>query len=209
MKGLQELETHPRFRVAVPLRRWCAAMLLLLLSTSKPKVIVSGLGTKRQTCEVCAHDYSYVISREAEGEDKSWFSWTEAISRRKAAENARRNLAKCLESEVDPVPCSDCGWIQESMIRAVRKRSYRELRRMATAGIAVGFAGFALALVALSLGFFLHAQGGDPEKMAYMTAAFGGVLALIGGIPGVSFWTLRHLLNSQYEPNRSYGLARS
>ncbi len=180
-------------------------MFLLLLSTPTRKVTVSGEATKHETCEMCGCGFAYVIRREAEGEDKSLFSWTDRSANRKAADDACAKLAKILEVEIDPAPCPDCGWVQAAMIAHVRKGSYSNLRELSRLGLVLAAGGLLLALGSIPVNFGNFA---DAENLATILAVVGSAIAAIGGIPALSLRALRDYLNSRYDPNRDFSSAR-
>ena len=180
-------------------------MILLLLSTPTRKVTVSGETTKYETCEMCGCEFDYVIRREADGEDKSLFSWTNRSANRKAADDACANLAKILEAELDPAPCPDCGWVQAAMIAHVRTGSYSNLRELSRLGLVLCAGGLLLALCSIPVHFGNFA---DAENLASIMAVVGSVIAAIGGIPGICLRALRDYLNSRYDPNRDISSVR-
>lgn len=178
-------------------------MIVLFLSTPTRKVTVRGSATKTVKCEVCGCAYSYRITREAEGTDKALFSWTNRGAMLKAEANAWKNLDAALESEDEAIPCPDCNWVQHSMIRAVKNRSYRGLSQLANVGFVFGIGLFAIVvLFTLAQHIWFRHKVADPEASFSVLAALGGIVAALGCIPAGFCWAIRRLLLSQYDPNR-------
>ena len=175
-------------------------MLLLLLSSAKREIGVEGSREKAVECEACDRPYTYVLTREATGTDKSLFSWSDAAATRKAHANARKNLDRLLDEGVDAAPCPHCGWVQLAMVEAVRRRSYLGLRGVSRV-LLLAAGGVAALFVAV---LTAHPPGRGPDRgdiVPYLIAA--GTVGLIVTL-GVLTWGLRSMLNQAYDPNAGH-----
>src|SRR5438874_2630964 len=83
------------------------------------------------TCEKCGCAYHYRLVRRGEGHGHSPYHLNNRGAERRAHDRAQRRLAKMLARDVDPVPCPDCGWIQQEMVHEVRRRRLRWLNVVA------------------------------------------------------------------------------
>jgi hypothetical protein len=179
-------------------------VLLIFFTSSKHKFFAKGRTEKHCTCERCDAEYSYVMERDAVGEDTSLFSWDERSAFRKAEADAHKKLDKLLAEEEDEAPCPECGWVQGHMVRAVRNQSYRGLRSLARGGLffAVGglILGIAFPLLVLVFG---HPDNPKNGENAVSMGVVGLIIMLIGLTPASFAWSLRKVLQSWYDPNRN------
>jgi hypothetical protein len=95
---------------------------------------ISGTAIKEVRCEECSETYFYKMVRRGEGQGTSPYYLNNAGAERRAQKGAQTQLEKLLRKGVDPVPCPDCGWFQENMVREVRRRRLRWM-----IWVAVGF----------------------------------------------------------------------
>jgi hypothetical protein len=75
-------------------------------------------------CERCSHDYGYALtrSRRAIGDRYVWQK--REAGRKKALEEAGREVEKKLTGGSEVVPCPCCGWIQQGMLEKARRELY-------------------------------------------------------------------------------------
>jgi hypothetical protein len=89
-------------------------------------ITASGSVLKEVRCEECRCEYSYRMVRSGSGTATSWifFDNQGVRAKERAAEKAKVDLERLLESDCDAVPCPECGHYQAHMYRAFR-RGYR------------------------------------------------------------------------------------
>ncbi|OWK36241.1 hypothetical protein [Fimbriiglobus ruber] len=176
-------------------------MLLIFFSSSKLLARARRSCSKCVTCEKCHETFTYCMSREAFGEDKSVFSNTREVAWRKAEQNAEEIVQRMLQEESDPIPCPSCGWVQEEMIRSVRRRSYTGLKNLGNAFLLFIAGVFALTVLYLFLLVFSYKW---ENNALYGACEFVGVCTAILGTPYLLLWLLRWGLNSLYNPNTKF-----
>lgn len=166
------------------------------------KVTARGSRCHEVKCESCDGTFTYDVHREVTAEDGSLFSWTEEAAYKKAEANAAALLDKEL-NEVETVLCPYCGWVQGSMIEAVRQRSYPTLRQLARLGMLFTVTGFLLGVVFLVVMWF-GGWGGPvgPQHPALSMVAVGVMIGTVAGIGTFVSWITRRALNAAYNPNR-------
>jgi hypothetical protein len=176
--------------------------MLLLLSMSKNRALVKGDREKTAHCEECGEDYTYIVTRQAMGEDKTLFSWTEEASLIKAQREAEKNLQAKLEKENDAAPCPHCGWVQQKMIADVRKQSYLGLKSFGDLALTVTIFGFVIIPFILLVIWIACRESCNPQSMINLLIA-GAIIGSIGATPMCFFHGLRYLLNGIWNPNRN------
>lgn len=173
-------------------------MFIIIPTLSKNAILVRGRAEKHAVCETCRCEYSYLITREAVGTDRALFSWDEVDALRKAQADGEGKVQRRLAVEDDPVPCPECGWVQRSMIQAVRRHSYLGLWSCALFGFLLALVGVGLGVIDLIL--YLSGKG---TSMSGSLAIVGGIIAACSAMAGLCFWALRAILNGIYDPNPS------
>lgn len=153
---------------------------------------VSGALVKKVRCESCYKHYVYQMHRTGTGTGSSpLFLDNEGASGR-AQSGAMLNLIHQLENTVDVVPCPNCGWYQDDMVKKAR-RGYRRWMLSVGACLTLGLVPVAV------IGNFINTglDGREPTiPTNYFWTAIGAI-ALIG----VCFIVGRTYLTSIYDPN--------
>src|SRR5262245_37411192 len=89
---------------------------------------VHGAVDKHVTCESCNGQFAYVLERAATGSALNVFNiCTDRFIHERATRRAAKNLTIALEHEEDFVACPTCGWYQTSMVRAKKRRRFRNV----------------------------------------------------------------------------------
>jgi hypothetical protein len=78
-------------------------------------------------CEKCGADFHYELTRTAKGFAHAPYFVGRAEAAARAERAAQQRLRKRLETECEVVPCPRCNWVNEDMVRAFRRRKYRNL----------------------------------------------------------------------------------
>lgn len=167
--------------------------------TGGHKAFAEGSCLKSVECEVCGERFEYEVHREALGEDS--FGWSETARLRNARLNAEKNLVKALAAAAEPIPCPGCGWMQQSMVEAVRGRSYPGLRKMANGFLMIGV-GSIVCIPLAALGAW--SVGEMDESKGLEIARAGLILAMITGTAGTVLRAIRGSLVVRYNPNREF-----
>src|SRR5438445_532876 len=81
----------------------------------------TGSVAKFVTCEGCGYEYVYILSRKSIGKALSIYALHNQEASNRSQRNADLHLQRLLAKSCDPVPCPQCGWYQESMVRRARK----------------------------------------------------------------------------------------
>src|SRR5206468_3150451 len=70
----------------------------------------------------CGCEYVYIVQAQAEGSGFSPLFMDEAGAQQRARGSAEAAVNERLREKWDAVPCPQCGWFQEHMVRLRRKR---------------------------------------------------------------------------------------
>jgi hypothetical protein len=155
-----------------------------------------GSVAKAVRCERCGSDYSYTMTRKAKGIGHSPGALRNAAAQAEAAEIAEKKVAKKLAREAEAVPCPDCGWVQTSMVIAVRRQAYRWLFNTAVTIAILGGISTIFALVGATDTF---QKSVESDQVAGVAGCF------VGGIVGAAvLMAARHMLSLLINPNRHY-----
>jgi hypothetical protein len=148
----------------------------------------------RVACTRCGCEYFYKFTRIGLGSAQAPYGLGVDRATRKANEKAQKDLDRRLASEAELVPCPKCNWIDDELVAAFRRGSYRRLGD--TAGL-IAAAGGVIGVV-LGVTFGVNAPG----ALIYVLI-LPAVLLLAGG----GLLLLRNWLRSRIRPNRDYPLA--
>ena len=168
--------------------------MFIVIPSTEYSATVEGEVHKQVTCERCAHDYSYPMSRIAGGIQRGMFSSSSGPA--KALINARENLSKVLKTEHDDMPCPECDWHQSHHMAFIRKQSYSQLKNLA--GAFFIFAGLALGL-SVPLCISIGALGKLLQAVEVFLVC--SILVLAIASPGILLAGLRYFLLLKYNPN--------
>jgi hypothetical protein len=80
----------------------------------------SGSAPRAVICEQCNCKYFYQLTRTTRSSTNSPFRMLDERAQQVAEERAKESLKTALESDIDPVACPKCGWVQEDMVRAMK-----------------------------------------------------------------------------------------
>ena len=141
-------------------------------------------------CEVCSHEYVYILSRKSTGKALSVLGLHNQEAANRSQSNADSHLREVLEKGCDPVPCPQCGWYQPPMVRRVRQLRLRWMKDVA----------FVLAALMIVIGFlFLYGRMKVVPNEEGLLAYFGVVL--LGCLVCGAVYATRFMLNANYNPN--------
>ena len=98
---------------------------MLIPTGRKYTVTVTATTYKTVHCQMCGCDFVYPMRRQAQGTGHSplWLDNKGATGR--AEQAAQENLAKKLATEINAVPCPDCGRYQADMVTKLKKSKWR------------------------------------------------------------------------------------
>lgn len=141
---------------------------MLIPTGRKYTVTVTATTYKTVHCEKCGCDFVYPMRRQAQGTGHSplWLDNKGATSR--AEQAAQENLAKKLATEINAVPCPDCGRYQANMVARLKKSTWRWM-------VVAGWLAIILSLIA---GWIIWLD--DHQFIAAFTNTFWGVVLLAG-----------------------------
>src|SRR3954464_13820027 len=105
---------------------------------------VAGSVIRDVRCERCNGEYAYELSRNGVGVGTALYYLFQGAAKRRAQRNAAKHLAKALATDEELVPCPGCGYVQQKAVLAARRRAYRPMKQLATAGLIVGLLGAVL-----------------------------------------------------------------
>lgn len=141
-----------------------------------------GRTVKTTTCEKCACDYQYDMTRRGMGVVTTVYGIGRKIAKDQAARSAAAHLNDLLAHSHDPVPCPDCGWIQSYMVASVRHRAYRRLSKGTwVLSILTGISAMLGLGVALNEG---AASVGSNQYMLFVYLMLGAAVIWIAGVGG-------------------------
>jgi hypothetical protein len=162
----------------------------------KHAATASAKAVRAVSCEECGTDYAYEMERAAVGHGLSIYALDEEGAARRAREEARTEVQRRLEGEIDVVPCPTCGRIQSHMVPLAR-RHY--LRWVDTAGWVVLLLAFAMACMNVAMG-----SGAPPRRLLL---AWPWIAALIA--VGPVLIVLRLARAAAQDPNSTDPAARA
>lgn len=157
---------------------------------------LSGSVIKLVTCEQCNEEYAYRLIRRGQGTGSAVYGIGSGAAKLRAEQGAAKALKKRLERGIDPVPCPDCGWIQETMVRELRRRRHRWLIGVSvTLGILFGLI-LLIWLLTATKGFDRALNRDDKIVLTVMAGALAAGIALP--------IALRRFLQQLIDPNRDF-----
>jgi len=144
-------------------------------------------------CEQCRHGYAYRLKRQTHGEATSWLFINEQGAREKAETQAQAELARKLSTEVDGVPCPQCGTFQTDMIPVLRLAYHGWMRGLAKFLI-FGCVASLLFYFVLSRSQSLTQEITNRMNSCLMTALGSAVLAVL-------LFSVRTIVSRRFDPN--------
>src|SRR5581483_3157418 len=147
------------------------------------------------SCEKCRREFYYELARQGKGYATAPYSIGTASARRRAEALAQKDLKRKLERDSELVPCPDCHWVNETMIRSYRRMRYRGLGRY---GYVVGM----IVAIVTMLTLACMAIDRPPRSISWTLAAAEALAA--GVIWALPLFVLRYLLRCRIRPNRRY-----
>lgn len=142
---------------------------------------------KQVVCEQCQTEYYYYMEREALAVATSWLFLNNKGAQKAASKRAEAKLRKQLAKGGEPVPCPNCGWFQDDMIRLARREFLPWMR------------GVGRLLIALSIPvtYAAFVTAPRPNAVAAFTSplGIGGIVSFgIGvGLILIRIWISQHL----------------
>ena len=156
-----------------------------------------GSAIREVQCEKCQERFAYEIVRLGIGSDVSPYFLRDEAAEASASKQSQRDLTRRIAKETDPVPCPHCGWMQDDMIRGVRRGMLQWIRPLVYGSWAIW--GFVLFLAA---GTEYSVKGSNGYWTAVIVPNLGLALWPVG--VGIGLLICRWLLALRYSPNRYY-----
>ncbi len=145
-------------------------------------------------CERCACRYYYELARIGTGSGVAHYGIGTAGAQRSAASASERDLQKRLASEAELVPCPNCNWISDELVRGYRRTRFRPLTKFA---VGTAFFGVVISLISA---WALQGSFGSDRIRPYVL--YGGPAIFI--TLGIAILLLQWGLRSLIQPNRNF-----
>jgi hypothetical protein len=158
---------------------------------------VTGSALKPTRCEQCGQEYTYLVTRSAQGEGSAPFFTDTDVALDHSSAVAEALLHQALESAFDPAPCPSCGWLQSYMVPVAKRYRYHHLRGLAKVCLFAG--AVALLMVALITSGF-QPQPDLPLPLFLLLCA-GWVVAVVGLLAAPACLIAKWVLTRRYDPN--------
>ena len=142
-------------------------------------------------CEKCGGDYFYELSRVGVGSGTSPYYLNDSGAQARADRRAQQKLDAALRASADPVPCPHCGWLQEQMVREVRRRWLKGVRKWAAIAL---FAGLIVLLVVFQV-VVAYANHLEQYRVVLLAIAIGLAAATL------ALWLWVPLARRAFDPN--------
>ncbi len=167
---------------------------MLVYVSRKFTATVTGKELKSVTCEKCATEFHYELSRTGSGEASAAYYVGQDAAKNRAEKRAKESLVKRLSRETEMVPCPQCKWINSAAIAQFRKTRYQGTLIF---GIVLSLFGFITALILYWTyeDTFRKPRQAFPKEVAVTCGISVGVFAF--------FWLAQRLLRRGIDPNRS------
>ena len=146
-------------------------------------------------CDQCGCKYFYELTRIGTGANTASYWINESGAAQKAGKRSEMDLQRRLQMEAELVPCPQCNWINDELVKGHRLGRYRAVGKFA---FGLGFAGSTLSLIAawcINLG-----PPVDRWLLPYLLVGGPGVFASLA----VAMLLLRRWLRGRIEPNRDF-----
>jgi hypothetical protein len=153
---------------------------------------VTGSVLRKIPCERCQSEYGYQLSRTAQGTASAPYYIAQGAAQRRAQRAAAKRLARLLEHDEELVPCPGCGHVQMRAVLAARRRSYKPLKSLGIAAIALGAAG------AIITGIVAANEPSNRSNDGFVQFAL--VMAVVS-VVGALLLLLRLMLARRFNPN--------
>ena len=147
------------------------------------------------TCEKCGTSYAYVLTRHGEGSGTAPYLIGQTSAANRAAKAAEAEALKRLDGEAELVPCPDCGWVNEELVRRFRRGRFRRAWWIILIVIFLGVVGYTATRSTIEDMFGFNSE--MPRRIAI------GLLALAAVTPLVVL-AIRGLLRRRINPNRDH-----
>jgi hypothetical protein len=162
---------------------------------------LSAATLKLVRCENCHVEYVYRMDRIGSGSGTSVLFFENRGAQDRATEQAANELRGLLSRECDAVPCPDCGWFQEAMIRVMRRDRWPWMQNTGLFLLAVSTISLIIAYVTW-LPNFAHSPG--PPWLLPVSLIAG----VVTGVAGAGLLVIKAALSKRYDPNASDVKAR-
>jgi len=146
-------------------------------------------------CDKCGCEYCYQLERVGSGGAGAPYGIGKEATKQYAVELAEADLKKRLEREAELVPCPECGWLNEELVRGYRRSRYQEW--LGCSGLVAAFC----IPVSLIVAWFLSIgpasdRGALPYFLIWIPLFF---ILMVASMYPMQVW-----LRSRIQPNRNY-----
>jgi len=139
---------------------------------------VQGCAWRMVSCTVCGQQFAYLLRLEATGVDHDLLFLDAEGSAQRAQEQAQQNLSEKCRNAVRPVPCPNCGYYQDDMVRLLREEG------MSNGPVIAGLAVAALSLIPLAF------------RVPHLW-----ILTVVGVLVGLALLAYADVAASRFDPN--------
>ena len=146
-------------------------------------------------CDHCGFTYYYELARIGSGAHTASYGIGSSTAPKKAEDRSESDLQQRLTMEAELVPCPQCHWISDELVKGYRLGLYRNFDKWA---FAIAFAGSTVSLVAA---WYIH-LGTPRDHWLLPYLLVGGPATFVG--TAVALLLLRGWLRSRIQPNREF-----
>jgi hypothetical protein len=146
-------------------------------------------------CDRCSRTYYYELARIGAGAHTASYGIGSSSANLKAQDQSEADLQQRLDTEAELVPCPQCHWINDELVRGYRRGRYRGIGKLA---FGLGLAGSILSLV---VAWCIH-MGPQRDRWILPYVLIGGPAAFTG--IAISLLLFRRWLRNRIQPNREF-----
>ena len=96
--------------------------MVLIPTGANHTATATGSVIKKVRCEHCSVEYVYRMERKVTGRGYSPIFLDNDGASDRAQDSARQKLGEEIDKGTDIVPCPSCGWLQNNMVRKLKKQ---------------------------------------------------------------------------------------
>lgn len=148
-------------------------------------------------CENCGCRYFYELARTGTGRATAPYAIGTSSAIRSSQDRSQRDLQERLAREAELVPCPECNWINDELVRGYRRGRFRRAGVLAVSIGTIGTAGSLIGAWFISIG-----PAADRHLLPYFLYAGPAIFVSLGAM----MMLLRAWLRNRIQPNRHFPL---